>query len=679
MTRLQANRASHTDIVQALPKSLQIPQWRTKQMCYRVIKIFGGLMKKEFWIKSASQGATDGERYIYIPFHDPEAYAVTVHELSHNYFESDMLARDKFIDEFSKRLIIRFKRANSPLVAQPAFPERLKALLRYVVNLLEDQRCHALWGRVYPGDHMVLEQRWQRLTRQRVKEADEDFMSYAFFAARGIADEVNNPRPEFIAVRPVLESAFTEVESTDFVGCLIITRKTVEKILNVLLDYLDDDAQQQPQQNYTSSQSLQSQQASQAKVNAALSDDQQGGDDGEESGGESGDGTDQHGSGKQAQDPNDVERRRALMLQLMSNFCQKEDDLKGDENELYDDVTPSHFQKKSRQAQSKAAASSDEAFGVNPWSSDELLDALEAGEAAMAQKIQEARSWVQNIEVDDWLTKDSKCKVVFHDVTPSMLGGPVQLTDAEHAAAKRLKTKFIKILGARRATLEDAGDDLDVEAYIESLFDSTVTEVFEDEESGAGFYALLLCDMSGSMNGTPFEAVEHAEKMLRIGMDFPFVEIEKWGFTQHGNGTVDLIRIDPNADQSAAHLSNEIAWGLTPLHEAIRVSSRQCMLRNKVRRLFVLTDGAPYFTDFNGSDVATEQLLKFCKQNVATARQNNVGVYGLMIGSDMDDKTLTKMYGSHRYWRRATTTRKVSEALVSLVESQFVEYLRTKH
>jgi len=673
---MTAAAPSLRDIVESMPKCFQVPQWRIRQMCVRTTGIFAGLMKRELWLKQADSGSTDCERWVFVPLHEPEAYIVTCHELSHNYFESNMLARDLFVKEYTERLLLKYKRSGSPLVLQPLFPEKLKTVLHFLVNVFDDERCCALWGRIYPGDETMTRTRWRRLTRQMIAQgrAEREFFPYAFAVAEGVADEVKDPKPEFLAIRDVLEDAFREVRYADFQGCLIITRKTLDRIINVLLDDMDDP----PASPSTGGMQMNK---AQSLVASALddADDAADGDSDDASDGQQGQPADDKQGGQAKPDPDQLDKDRASML---GYFCSSlagagDDDLGQDGTERYDDAKPLKRKAGRRQEIAKAWSIVNQSMDVDPMDSDDVQSYMDMGAQDMQRKIDAARDYVKCIEKDDWLSKESKCKVVFHDVDDSELGLPVQLTPQERAAAESMKVGFIRILGAQRADLDTAGDDLDIDAVIARKFDPTIVELFNVTDPASGFYSLLSCDASISMRGSPFEAVERAETMLRRGMDFPFVEIEKWAWTQLRDGQVDLFRIDPAASGSFA--DREGTWGYTPLHEAIRVSARQCMLTNKVRRCFVLTDGMPVYTGHGGSPFAAEQLVRFAAQNAAMARRNNVGLFGLVIGHAIDDKAMDLIFGGRRFWRRAPEVGDTAPALVDLVTEQFNHWLRTRH
>jgi hypothetical protein len=636
-------------------------------------------MDATIWLKQGAQGMTDCERYLYVPLHDPEAYIITVHELSHWYFDSNMLARDIFVDDYTARLTLRFKMAGSPIVTQPAFEEQFKELTRFLINVFDDHRCSALWGRIYPGDDDTLRQRWQRLDRQRIAagEANKQFFDYALCISAGLGDEVTDPRPEFLAIRPVLKDGFRKVETVDFEGCLIVVRQTMDRILNVLLDQLEE--QQKAIQNPFPSASGTKARAAQAMVASALDDgkskDPQGQDPEPQQGGQGeGKGTQDPKKGQSKPDKKSVDKRRATMLGLLTAMS-KSDNKPGRDTERHGDVTPNDFQKRNKQKLSQAHALVNQSLQVDPHNNEDFDFALEVGRDEMVRRIEQARSHVQSVSTDEWLTKGSKCKIIFHDVGAKDLVSPVVLTPEEEKRAKGMKVEFVKILGQKRASLEDAGDEPNIQALIDRKIDRSITEVFEFEEPGPGFYGLIVCDASGSMKGPKFEAVEKAEKMLRIAMDFPFVNIEKWLFSQHGKGQVDLFRVDPKLNGSARNVE---AWGITPLHEALKVGARQCMLHDKVRRMFVLTDGAPVYRDFRGKSVSTDLLYTFCARNVAEARHNHVGAYGLVIGG-LADKAANRVFSHPKFWERAKTPDEICDALVRLVRKQFVSYLQTRH
>ena len=82
-------------------------------------------------------------------------------------------------------------------------------------------------------------------------------------------------------------------------------------------------------------------------------------------------------------------------------------------------------------------------------------------------------------------------------------------------------------------------------AYIDLLAGSGEGEVFEDEGVSKGFSALVLLDMSGSMESV-WDDVSAACSVLARALKFPFSKFEVWGFNGNADGKVFLYRfLDP--------------------------------------------------------------------------------------------------------------------------------------
>lgn len=111
------------------------------------------------------------------------------------------------------------------------------------------------------------------------------------------------------------------------------------------------------------------------------------------------------------------------------------------------------------------------------------------------------------------------------------------------------------------------------------------------------------------------------------------------------------------------------------MHLAIRLGVRQLEIGDEAKQLFVLTDGFPAYTRRDGRSFDTRQLMVFVKKEVQKARQHGINVTGVMIGKDLDDMSMSYMFGSRKNWAYVSTEKLGSE-LVQLVAASFVNYLR---
>ncbi len=70
-------------------------------------------------------------------------------------------------------------------------------------------------------------------------------------------------------------------------------------------------------------------------------------------------------------------------------------------------------------------------------------------------------------------------------------------------------------------------------------------------------------------------------------------------------------------------------------------------------------------------------LQGFVAKEIALARAHGVQVYTIVIGDSIDDNECKKMFGHHKYWKKATPD-KVGSELSKLVLTNFNKYLTSR-
>jgi len=121
--------------------------------------------------------------------------------------------------------------------------------------------------------------------------------------------------------------------------------------------------------------------------------------------------------------------------------------------------------------------------------------------------------------------------------------------------------------------------------------------------------------------------------------------------------------------------------GLTPMNTALHVALKDLITQTPAgmaKRMFLLTDGNPTQFTTKGNNLNDKFLRGLVAKEIQIARQKGVQVYTFIIGSGIKDKYALEMFGPPRFWRRVGGDVSIGKALVEVVLSEFVKYLKSK-
>lgn len=313
----------------------------------------------------------------------------------------------------------------------------------------------------------------------------------------------------------------------------------------------------------------------------------------------------------------------------------------------------------------------------------------------MQDVIDQFRDAISQMSSDSQLMSDAKAKVLFLDVRPEGIdpASQISLSSKEQETVSRMRGVFFRTQGRQRIQRSASGNNIDMDAAIQYDIDPSDPEIFENEQNNQGFAYLTLCDMSGSMSGTRFQQVCHANEMLKRALKFPFVEGHQWGF-RGGDQSADvwIYRWDNKCDGYLGTARREgrkqdypvQCGGLTPMHTALRVATRH-LLNNvspgMAKRLFLLTDGSPCSVKTDGNGLPYHALQQYVAKEIQWARQRGIHVYTLVIDGGLDEQECRLMFGPPKFWRNASSTHdddSVDRVLQSLVIQNFEKYLKSR-
>lgn len=636
------------------------------------------------------------------------------HEWQHIIFKSDLAARKIFVDQYSDQLL---KQAPGTDI------DDLRKFLHLLVNAFDDIRVNSLWEKVYAGSAYAIWDRWRWFTLRMEDQVNTSFLSFIFAVAFQLPTD---PQGEFAPMRPVIEWAVDKVKYRGFPNMLIDIKVVLDRCMGTLLAGM----QQQPPPPAPNLPPPPPQQA-QPQQGGNGGDQQE--EDGKPEPGDpqsqgSGSPSTQAASGGQEGPPNQeveeeggsaargssAESKRETVKQLPSaKSLQATEDQRSkalqrlmqdpvalDPKEEHSDPTAEDLDAASKSQATKAMM----AKVLNQDVSD--IDALDHGDIDndMKQQLEKLQNGIASKSESSQLTGGAKARVTIIEVTtdgkPS--GAPIELDEEERLMTQRMRAAFYRTMGKQKAKRSPQGNQVDVQSLIQYRGDHQDPNVFENEDINQGFAYSVLCDMSGSMQGT-FPQVCQAVEMLKQALRFPFVVGNLWGF--RGGSTIQGRRDNPDGEVWMYRYGKNVKWytgttphrihpgfngvvdvpvacgGITPMNSAINVASAHLwrkMPSGMSKRMFVLTDGAPMQVKVSGHQLPEFLLRQFVAKEVRDARKHGIQVYTIVIGENaIDEEKCLQMFGPRKFWRRVGTNR-VGTELSKMVLSNFSKYIRAR-
>ena len=652
-------------------------QARQRAVAYKTVDTFGGICRRRLWLKDSGNGdvSTDGHA-IQVPFNDPDFYRLTEHALAHILFESDSLARKKFLEEYVSKVDQVTKKAGVSVNI-----EGFAKMMSSMINILEDHRINTLWGLIYPGS-FVHQNRMVREDAEKLKEKAKHSLLAYLFCLRAEVDVDDSP---FVKYKPFLLESLRKVERRGFGATLLSTKWLVTQLVSELVR--ESTGQSSPQAPDATNQYRPSASGMAGIITSGMSggggsnQQQGGGSDGSGDGGDADDSADGAGGSGQS-DEEWYPPPASGDLQTRSNAL---DDLEkmadsGGHDDGLDDWQDPQFP--SKQELKNAANVADEVTNLDANDKDRV-DGFMGGSQAQMQKIIDAarNAMRQQMHEDDWVRKDAMAKVVFTDVTKADIDTTVDILPEDRDAIRRLRAQFFRVMGRTKTSLAEAGSEIDIQAYIQARAAGVQAECFKHEVRGQGFKSVILMDRSGSMSGNKTVQAERACRIISRATRFPFVDMNVWGFKSMDSGQVDIDRFDRMMDSYTTKRSH--VGGVTPLHVAVRLGVRFLEGGQEAKQLFVITDGFPIYQRRDGRSFPTWQLMMYVREEVLRARKHGIGVSCIFIGHgyggstsfDVTPKQMNFMFGQQKYWKMIDPTR-IGSDLVHLVSTSFVDYLR---
>lgn len=636
----------------------------TKAVAYKTVATFAKICKKRLFLQNAKKACTDGQG-IWAPFDDPWFLRLVDHELAHILFRSDADARDTFVATYATLIVnAAFKAGKQRLDVNS-----IREVVSGILQVLEDVRVDSLWGLLYPGSYV----RSRQMKLENVHAAIVEGMDVtskilpAFLAFTAGHEDTAGAMGRF---RPYFAEACWRVERRSFPATLLATKWLVAQLVNEILRELDGQPPLPLPEHADAVDSMLDELASNTTAT-----------------GSSGTGGTADGATSEQTSPSrgaaseetweppplqtDPTRRAEALERLVRQWGEVP------EERFSQDVNPPEHKGLSR-----TDSKNSQHVGATLAKID-LRDARKIAELlCLAQ--QEVNTLLDTVRKalvatqtrDTWLKGDVHATVRFQD----KIAAPSEVLPEDQQAIQRLRATFIRQLGRRAWELVEAGNTINVSAYLERRLSGVSQPCFEQTALGRGFHALVLVDLSGSMaSGTKIPQIDRASRVLTSALRFPFCALDIWGFRSNNDGEVNLIRFS----RKRSPQFESYVGGNTPLHGAIAVAVRHLSESSAVKHLFVLTDGAPFFVSRDGCVVSSDALQQQVRAGVRKGNKQGVTTHALQIGKrigegyayDIPASAMTRMFGSG-CWAAVTEENLLSE-LVKVVTKQFSRYVRS--
>jgi hypothetical protein len=421
-----------------------------------------------------TKAATDGTS-IYLPKMHPRRLIAIKHELAHIYFESDLSLRWTFV-----QTVIRGLADRSPEPLNSLTRDRLSEDLSFLVNILDDIRVNSLWGLLYPGDGIKMDEWYfQTVAPAMFKRAMEEYeggdVDHLFTYAILLCLNQEPTSTRWGRFREDIEEARDNAYFKDFEALLIVVRSLVEKIA----DELARDQDTPPVAERV---------AGGARPGGSFNYDNAGFNHTE--------------SGPQPSGAEELERQIEALRRI------------------------------------KEAGKGDTEQAIAAGESRQL-----AKVEGLQRRMAEIQARMMFDESEETETRRVKATVRTDRVKRGDVV-PFDLSPKDRDTAVEWRRYFQKVLGATRRRVAPEGYELIPSLYISQRLNKQPLVCYRRPMTGRGFRLRLLVDLSGSMQGYKFDQAQRLYAVLQEALAFPFVDVDVLGFYSATKGVVNIVRYD---------------------------------------------------------------------------------------------------------------------------------------
>lgn len=604
----------------------------------QTVDTFSRITGRTLSLKDGKRARTNG-RDIVVPFSDADPYLLVERQLAHVLFRSDARARDTFVKEFVSRTVAVAWKQDMP---GRDFAEA-EEFVTQLVNVLESRRVESLWAMLYPGSHARSRRRLLVETNSRVQYAHDTISDML------VCVDAGHPLPagQLDMFRADVEQALKKVERRGFEASLIMARWLVSRIVDKVVEEKRKQKQSTPKPGNQGAPGK-ADEKQPPKVEEA------------------------------PPTPTGRERMEGLRDAIALGGSLPPDLSARYDN--YDPITGDSALTREAKAAAAAALAADLRDGT---SVDTLLNRSQERMQTVLDRVEESLSSRNKPPREQALTSHIDARIEFVDVDGSAT--PLTTVDLEPSdilAIAQLRATFRRVMGRRDRSLDDTGTEVDVGAYIERRTSGTDIPCFKSSKRGRGFRVLILIDRSQSMRGARTQQAERGARILLDALDFPFVDVELWGFQNINDGEVIITRF--HKDMTSFETDRSVVDGGTPMHIAVNIAVRELMDGQQARHLILITDGAPMYAGFDEKLIADKTLRRQVRESVVLGRKRGVHITSLLVGGrtksgkikfESTPAEVYEMFGPEKHWHFVDDDSFASD-LVRTVTTSFVAYLK---
>ena len=648
----------------------QIAYSKDLSVCYDLVRIAAHVMKNpKIRLKAGGEAdgitraMTDGT-IVYLPKNHPQRRIVTKHEISHIYFKSNIPLRLLFVQDLLRKIEVEAKKS-----FDEATRTKLIEDLCFVVNIFDDLRVNSLWGLLYPGDGMDMEEWYQDdvAPRMMAKALEvypdgniDDLFKYMILLSLG--QPAKSTRWEEFEAD--IKWAAGQVHYKTFNAALILVRDLLLKIARKVM------ADEEPPPSVSLLNPTERPETDPELQEAQLA----------------------TGGGTISSDP-EIEsvvkerspepKKEEEAKELVSTLTQMANAGGPAVPDFIDDNAGFDFKDGvgvgTRDPRTLQMDMEDLDVLVEQ-DLEAVLQDLEQNAVEEVQEIQAALAehrhdrGVSRYQEGDFLRNRINAKVVIHKVDRASVA-PYALDNRDLQTSRKWRRFFERVLGTLSFRTEDSGDEFVPELYIQQKLSGEELSCFRVETLGHGFRVSMLIDMSGSMVNI-FPEVERLARVLQLSLNFPMVNLRTWGFNSREAGRVDMYDFPKGAQ--GLRSQNTRTEGVTPLSHAIQVAGRELSRSQDEKHLFVLSDGFPVYS-LAGSryHISTKTLMNWTKETVQELKSQQIRVHCFMIGNHVPDaKDMTRMFGVGNW--KAIRPHEVFNDSFTFIREKFLHYIQTR-
>ena len=254
------------------------------------------------------------------------------------------------------------------------------------------------------------------------------------------------------------------------------------------------------------------------------------------------------------------------------------------------------------------------------------------------------------------------------------------MRNIDQADVNKLTRFFASVRSKNKINLDEEGDSVDPEAYIQFKANTNMNEIFTNEDITQGLDISIVIDLSGSMSSS-FKldlACKYAKTLYKALKPLPNVVLKAWVFSGYDMNK-NMGKLTPVIEVDYSRLSTiDTDWDRAPFtHTWNAIAHVAYKMRGSSGKklMIVLSDGMPY----DGAE-PTFDCIKATRTAVEYSFLTGTKVYGIQISHVPNytevrltayrkeiDKHMTTMFGPRKNWTVVTSMEDAKHHLITEV------------